>query len=387
MPHSPQSIRPACRSEAVASAATLGVLLLLPGVICFLRSPVDDPDVWWHLKTGQWILAHGTWPTADPFSHYGAGNPWSAYSWLAEVVLWGLYQGLGLRGLVLFTAILSVAIIAAFARLARRLQGDTLRGVVLTLTAVFGLTFLLTPRPWLLSMLFFVIELDLLLSAGRTGNRRLLLWLVPLFCLWANVHIQFILGLAVLGVAVAESLLVRVVRIPIADGESRAMRPGWMVLVLVLCVAATLVNPYHYHLYEVAVKLLGQGGLWGVIHELTAMPFRSYAHWTVLGVALAAAFALGWQRRIRLLLPLLLGLAVYLGFRSQRDAWVVLIVGLAALAWVGPRPATGRRAETAALHWGVALAVSLLLAGGVLLLNEAPLAEKVAQRYPLSTLR
>ena len=68
---------------------------------------------------------------------------------------------------------------------------------------------LATPRPWLFSMFFFVIELNLLLEAGRAGRPRLLLLLVPMFWIWANVHIQFTLGLLVLAVAVVEPLLAR----------------------------------------------------------------------------------------------------------------------------------------------------------------------------------
>jgi hypothetical protein len=34
---------------------------------------VLDPDVWWHLKTGEYIAAHRAVPHADPFSYTRAG--------------------------------------------------------------------------------------------------------------------------------------------------------------------------------------------------------------------------------------------------------------------------------------------------------------------------
>ena len=61
--------------------------------------PVTEYDTWWHLRTGQWILEHGTVPTIDPFSTYGEGKPWVAYSWLFGLLLYGLHQGLGLLGI------------------------------------------------------------------------------------------------------------------------------------------------------------------------------------------------------------------------------------------------------------------------------------------------
>ena len=35
---------------------------------------ISDPDIWWHLRTGDWILAHHTVPSTDPFSSYGMGK-------------------------------------------------------------------------------------------------------------------------------------------------------------------------------------------------------------------------------------------------------------------------------------------------------------------------
>lgn len=379
----------------MAYAATLSILLFLPALVCFFRDVVSDPDVWWHLKAGEWIFQHRAWPTTDSFSSHGAGKPWTAYSWGAELLLYGLYRALGLRGLVLYTAGLSVAIVAAFHRLVRRLSRDTLLSVALTLVAVLGLVPVETPRPWMFSILLFVVELDLLLTAGRTGNRRLLLWLAPLFVLWANVHIQFVLGLMVLGMAVAEPVLARFTPEAIVNDDSRRISFRWMAFVFVLCVAATLANPYHWHLYQVARQLVGQSRLWNLIQELGAMRFRSVENWTALAVTVGAAFVLGWRRKTRLLLAFLFLMAVYFGFRSQRDVWLALLVGLTVLAYVGPRPVShrkktnvpvvtaGRRPAPARLNWAVAGVVSLSVVGGALLLNESRLRDKVARGFPV----
>jgi hypothetical protein len=366
----------------------LGLVLFLPALICFFRDALADPDVWWHLRAAQWILAHGDWPTTDHFASHGPPGPWTAYSWLAEMVLYGLYRAFGLRGLMLYTAALSVAIVAAFHGLLRRPGTDRRAAVVLTLVAVLGLITVQTPRPWLFSILLFVLQLDLLLTARRTGNRRLLLWLVPLFALWANVHIQFILGLVVLGVAVVEPLLVRLLPAEIADDSAGNIPVAWMLLVAVLSAAATLVNPYHYHLYEVALQLVGQSRLWNLIDELAAMRFRSIENWVVLAVTVAAAFALGWRRRqIPLLLILLLPLAVYSGFRSQRDVWFVLLVGLTVLAAALSKPIARKSITPPSWNWAVAGAVGLAVVAGSLLLGESRLRRRVEEGFPVHATR
>ena len=39
--------------------------------------PVFDWDIWWHLRTGQWIAEHGRLPDHDPFTAIGAQIPLS----------------------------------------------------------------------------------------------------------------------------------------------------------------------------------------------------------------------------------------------------------------------------------------------------------------------
>ena len=42
----------------------------------FAVQRIADPDTWWHLRTGQWILENGAVPDADPFSFTVPGAPW-----------------------------------------------------------------------------------------------------------------------------------------------------------------------------------------------------------------------------------------------------------------------------------------------------------------------
>lgn len=325
------------KREVAVQALGWGVLFALPAVVCLLRGVVDDPDLGWHLRAGEWMVRQGDWPTVDQFSRWGGGQPWAAYSWLAEGMLWALYRLDGLRGVLLYTGVLASAIVAALWHLLRGCGSDRRLAGVLTLAGAMALVPLGTPRPWLFSILLFIVEMDLLLTAGRSGNRKRLLLLIPLFAVWANLHIQFTLGLAVLGLALVESLVARWARWPWIDAASRALSPGWLALVWGLSVLATLLSPYHAELYRVALLLVGQDRLWAYIQELAAPRFRSPADWLVLAAVLGAAFSLGRCRPVRLLLPMLLMAGAYFGFRSQRDLWVLLVAALATIASCWPQ--------------------------------------------------
>src|SRR4051794_22116751 len=94
--------------------------------------PIYDPDVWWHLRVGQWVVENGSVTTTDPFSLPGQTKTWVAYSWLYEVLLYGLYSAAGLAGVVIYRVVLSLLIVAAIHSLVRRLESRWLAATGLT---------------------------------------------------------------------------------------------------------------------------------------------------------------------------------------------------------------------------------------------------------------
>ena len=88
-------------------AAMLGACLAA-WMFYALRTFAIDPDVWWHVKNGQVILATHRWPTTDPYSFTAAGRHWLAYEWVGDVLLAACYRVGGLRGLGALLIILAV---------------------------------------------------------------------------------------------------------------------------------------------------------------------------------------------------------------------------------------------------------------------------------------
>src|ERR1700680_5126767 len=79
-------------------AAMLGMCLVAM-VFYWLRPFNVDPDLWWHIKYGQSILATHHWPTTEQYSFTVGGQHWLAYEWLGDILLATVYQVGGLRGL------------------------------------------------------------------------------------------------------------------------------------------------------------------------------------------------------------------------------------------------------------------------------------------------
>ena len=315
------------QAEQIVQTLVLAALFAVPALICVHAACVIDLDIWWHLRTGEWILAHHAVPQVDPFSGPLAGRPWLAYSWLYELVAVKLFHWLGLAGIVAYSSGMVLAITVAMYHMVRRVQRDFSLAVLLSFAAVFCMGRLYTPRPWLFTILLFILELDILMQARRTGRVRGLLWLPAIFALWANVHIEFVDGLMVLGLAWAETLAAHW-----GLGAETRVRPVWMGGALAASALATLANPYGWRIYGVAYELATQGGALNKVSELQAIPFRDLPDFLILLLALASAAALAWRRRFALFETALLCFAAVLSFRSQRDVWAMAAVGAAILA-------------------------------------------------------
>lgn len=309
-----------------AQAVILLALYLAPMLWCFRTAEFADPDVWWHMRSGEWVLQHHALPHTDPFSFLGADRPWSAYNWLFDITILKLYYQFGLTGLVIYTLAMILLFVFLLHRLIRHLQPDFTTGVLLTFAACYCLTGLDSPRSWWISINFLVLEVDILMLARKSGKTRQLAWLPLIFALWANLHIEFIDGLIVLFIALAESLVPQRMKL-----ESR-LQPRQCIAVTVLCLLATLVNPYGWGIYKIAAQLVTQQFPLYKVIDFQPLGFRSLSDFVVLFFALLAAAALGRGRRIQFFEMVLLAFAVIVSFRSQRDAWIVVVTACAVLA-------------------------------------------------------
>jgi hypothetical protein len=388
---SPQAAPGDVRFRVLVTAAIYAIPLLV--ALRPVGDPVYDPDIWWHLRAGQWVVEHGGVPANDPFSLPGLNKPWVAYSWLYEVLVYELYRWLGLVGVVVYRALMALAVTAAVHRLVCRGGPRFLVGAALTGLALLPLAMLFSERPWLFTVLFGTLTLHAVLDL-REGRDSWLPWLLPLvFALWANTHIQFVYGLLLLGLACAAPWLDMLTGTGADNtGAAVAGSAAWRKLALLTaaCALATLANPYHARLYGVVVEYATQPGPFRFVNELRAPEFREPCDWALLGLAGAAAFALGRRRALSSFDVLLLAGGAVLAFRARRDLWVAVLAALVILA--APAHAAGaaepfawtprRRAAVAGLLAGLALFLAWVRD-----LSPANLERKAAGVFPVEAAR
>ena len=74
--------------QAVASSQLvvwLGLTCLFAALPLFFvkHARLADPDIWWHMRAGEWIVQNHQIPRVDVFSASTLGRSWADYSWLS----------------------------------------------------------------------------------------------------------------------------------------------------------------------------------------------------------------------------------------------------------------------------------------------------------------
>ena len=313
------SERPGIRLIALIALFVIAPLLLL-------RTPfVADPDLGFHLRTGDWILQHGSVPRVESFSSYAMGKSWVAYSWLFEVILSLLFRWGQLVGVILYGVVMRLLIGVALWRMVSRVLPQFWAAWAVTVPAVVVISLINGPRPVLFSVLFVVLVVDALVAGQGTGWGNIW-WLPAIFAVWANVHIQFVHGIVIIGAFALEATWRR-----IRQGDFGA-KPLRLWSLMTACMAATLVNPYGVGVWKLVWTFLHQPKLYNLIIEMQAPDFREATEYIVLIMVIASGFALGRQRRLRPAWALLLIFAAEQGFRSRRELWFTAVIAAAIIA-------------------------------------------------------
>jgi hypothetical protein len=153
-----------------------------------------DPDLWWHIKVGEAILATHRWPSTDRYSFTVAGQPWLAYEWVGDLLLAAAYRLAGLSGLAAILILVGSGVVVALYWCATVRSGNSKAGfVAAALLSIFAvMSFSL--RPQMLGYLFLILTVAVL-ERFREGKSRALWFLPILMLVWVNTHGSWIIGL------------------------------------------------------------------------------------------------------------------------------------------------------------------------------------------------
>lgn len=306
-------------STALTVDRTLLLLIVTLVLTWVLDRPIGDPDLGWHLETGEWIWRHRSLPLQDPFGYPTAGVPWLPYSWLAEIVFWWVTTHIGAHAFVIGCALLFAATFGIVYQ-ACRAQGAA-PGAAAGVTLLGGLATYpyYSQRPVVLSFFALAVCAATLWRATRGGPASAWKHFV-LFVLWANVHVFFIVGLAWLWAA------------PVVAAVA-GRRWQKYVPVALAATAATFCTPFGFDLHRELLKLSGEPVVLAKIVEFMSPDFHTLAGGLVMVflLALFGSFAISRERPPVLML-LLIGAHTALALYMQRNIPILAVLAAPAMA-------------------------------------------------------
>ena len=373
-----RSVTDDASENRLAGLGLAAIALFLFALAAFSPQVLGDGDTWSHVATGEWIIAHGAAPRADPFSHSMPGAPWTAHEWLSEVLLALALRVGGWSGVVLLTS----AAAAAAALIVGLTAARQLRGAPLVLTVAIGLSLVtanLLARPHVLALPL-AAAWGAGLLAARDRGRAPPIGLAALMIAWVNMHGGFIFGLLLIGPFALEA----VTEAPV--GARLLAARAWATFALA-ALAVALINPYGIDAFLLPFRLMSVENL-SRISEWRPQDFShigtmELALLTLLGLTLIRPFSMPPIRAALLIALVAMALQhsrhqVLLGILAP----MLLARPIAAAIGMGSAGEEGRRIARIALTATVAAALAI---GGARLI--APIERTDGASAPISALR
>jgi hypothetical protein len=296
-----------------------------------LQTLLTDCDTGWHIRTGEWIMAHRAVPQHDLFSYSKPDGLWFAWEWLTDVI-WALLNSHGGLATVGTVAILLIAFtFTLLFRLVRR-KSNAIVAIVVTMTAAVASSVHWLARPHLFTLLFLVLFYGALenVRAGKTRVHGIpyLVILPVATILWTNLHGGFFVGIVMIGIYGVGEALKLVFGPDLGPGRPVVLRRALnFVACSFACLAASLVNPYTYHLHQHVAQYLADPYQAQHIVEFLSVSFHHPLAIFFEGILLLSALACFWfASQGSFVEPLLLMMWAHAALLSQRNIPLFVII-------------------------------------------------------------
>jgi hypothetical protein len=281
-------------------------------LVAAFTSTVQDPDFWWHLRTGYWMLENHRLPSQDLYTYTVGSHSWIDHEYLAEVLMAYLNTWGGLTLISLFFAALTLCgflFIYRTADAGRRPY--VIAGLGLALGGLAGAP-IWGPRAQMITFTFTCLELYWI-GSYLAGRSRSINYLPLVMVLWANLHGGFVIAFVLLGIAITAELMDWVLERDDTRRMGHRKRVRTLGQVTLICLVAVLATPHGLSVYTNPIETLTSPAQRRLIVEWFSPDFHQLviAPFLAMILLLLGGFALRRPSTYQLLLTLAaLGLAL-----------------------------------------------------------------------------
>ncbi len=236
------------KTERTGAIVTILILAFVPFflVVCAAQVQHWDSDIFWALRSGEWIISNWKVPVTDPFSYTFAGHEWVDFTWGFQVIAHLFYTHLGgWTGLFILQVLLSLAIFSLLGLnivyLSRERVWVLALLMILVLNCAFSRLFI---RPHLFGFLFISLYLLILNMNERRRRFGLVFVLLPIQVLWVNIHSSSILGVFIVWAYAGGEFADAFLRVGFGGFPEILRKHKRLLALAVLVPLVTLINPY-----------------------------------------------------------------------------------------------------------------------------------------------
>lgn len=269
--------------------------LLVAALFAMTVIPTVDPDLWWHLKTGQVIVTQGI-PRVDIFSFTMKGSPWITHEWLSQVFLWLVHSVGGAAGLMVAFALMAVLI---FSFVYFTCATPAILSFLLSLFACWTSLFMWGSRPQIFNILMLAVFMCLLENIRQQKFSWKMLYIFPfLTLLWVNLHSGYLLGIIVLFTFLAGDSI-QIFLQKNEEGTLGEKKLWHLLIVSALSLVTALANPSGYKIWHYPFETLRSKMMQSSIVEWLAPDFHFAAYKPFLALMIVGAIVFMASRRKR----------------------------------------------------------------------------------------
>ena len=259
------------------------IIVLLLILIMAVRTPLET-DMWWHLRAGEETLLNKEVYSVDTFSFTREGADWINHSWLSQALMFLIFRTGSYYGLSIWVggcAVLSMLFVYM------QMKGHPLLKSAVLLFAAVVSSVVWSPRPQIHTLVLFSLFGYLIFKYKRTKEYKYLVWMLPIFVLWGNLHGGYVLGVILMGSVIIGEILNKVLFKDFSDNLSWR-QIGVFTIFMVSGLLMVLINPFGLDMWKIPFNTVGVETLQNVINEWASPDFHQVFQqpmlWMLLGV-------------------------------------------------------------------------------------------------------
>lgn len=279
-----------------------------------------DPDYYWHISAGKYMVNHKFILTHDVFSWSVPSIYWTSHEWLFEVIIYKLSLLFPKTHAILYSFIgvftLLLTIFLTNKEKCLKNLNFTCFWFIIFIMISMGV---ICPRPYMISNVLFALTLYLLFTTKDNEFSNKIYFLPLISILWSNVHggssnLSYILILIFIFTGLFDFELGNLKFV-----KNTKLQNKKYLIVLILCILTICINPHGIKMLTYPYENMQDSFMLKTINEWQPTNFNKKQDLIYLGSLLFTLFTLIISKKKITFLDLTIILSfIFLGFKSVR---------------------------------------------------------------------